>query len=436
MAHDNNGRIYIDTNSTPNKGVEIADLQAVLGLSNNDIGALIHNGATMGRINKWAKYKPIHYPGKFKLDDADFRGRNTDYNDFGLVFGLKVPSQISVINPSAFHATSWDYLGFPNATGLPGTSMYRLLDFDGYSANARANIYGIIPSTSKFYINTTVAICSLYSAIEEGFIVNNTSGVDLARFVVDLDPDDDDSVLMQRLTRCYPAILIGNYLTGVGVYNTTSGQLDYSTIVKSNGSGGYVVSSPQWCVDMNKLDGSGNAPWSSNTNAVATLVLVYTGNSNPYLVNGDPTSDLTQYWLDMTEERAWTARIFPLPGACGVPIAITKYGAGYTMTPVRVTATTTSVTVYMSVSFEGTESVIGHGTVNARIGSGGTSGTRDVLRLTPSTTEVHVTFDDLDNDFGIQMLMPNTDYTITIDTTAYPPTSGNTAHGEITFRVS
>lgn len=429
MAHDNNGRIYIDTNSTPHKGVEIADLQAVLRLSNNDIGALIHNGATMGRINKWAKYKPIHYPGKFKLDDADFRGRNTDYNDFGLVFGLKVPGQISVINPSAFHATSWDYLGFPNATGLPGTSMYRLLDFDGYSANAQANIYGIIPSTSKFYINTTVAICSLYSAIEEGFIVNNTSGVDLARFVVGLAPDDDDSVLMQNLSKCYPAILIGNYLTGVGVYNTTSGQLDYSTIVKSNGSGGYVVSSPQWCVDMNKLDGSGNAPWSSNTNAVATLVLVYTGNSNPYLVNGDPTSDLTQYWLDMTEERAWTARIFPLPGACGVPIAITRYAAGYTVTPISATGTRSSITITFDVSYEGSVQATGSVDISAQFGQGQQQATTTRL-LIPSGTFLTVSFTP--SDFGKAEFDPARDTQIIVDANATPPTEGRLVETTLT----
>lgn len=87
MAHSN-GRIYIDPNST---GVEIADLQQVLGRSTGDLGQLCsdqeayidhyeNEGAqdydpedestwgtpvwalrplNPGRINKWAKYKPI-----------------------------------------------------------------------------------------------------------------------------------------------------------------------------------------------------------------------------------------------------------------------------------------------------------------------------------------------------------------------------------------
>lgn len=69
MAH-NNGRIYIDTSTTPNKGVEIADLQAVLVTSDNDLGLLCadktwdreHTPVTLidaGRVNKWAWHKPI-----------------------------------------------------------------------------------------------------------------------------------------------------------------------------------------------------------------------------------------------------------------------------------------------------------------------------------------------------------------------------------------
>lgn len=419
MAHTNTS-IYIDKSTTPNKGVEIADIQAVLGLSNNDIGGLITQGVAQTSINKWAKYKPIHYPGKFKLDDADFRGRQTEYNDHGLIYGLKVPSQISVISPSAFHATSWDYLGYPNATGLSGTSMYRFLDFDGYSSTAVANIYGNIPSTSQFYIGTTVAICSGFSAVEEGFRVNNTNGVDLARFVVGLSPDDSDDVLKQRLTYCYPAILIGNYLTGVGVYNPTTGQVDYKTMATYNG--GYVISSPNWCVDMTKVDEQGNAPWTSNTNTVATLVLVYTGLSNPYLINGDTNSDLTQYWFDMTQERAWTARIFPLPGACGVPVAITRYAVGYTVTPTSATGTSTTLTVYFSVSFDGTTSADGYVDITVAFGRGQQQATtRRLLRVTD--TSGYATFSP--SDFGKTQFMPLSDSHVYVDALAYPPSEGH-----------
>ena len=107
--------------SSQTSGVSIEDIRQVLGITDKeDIGGLINAGVSRSLINKWAKVKPIHYPGLYELTDADFRGRSVDTNDHGLVYGLKVPAQISIINPSAFHGTTWDYLGYPNASGLSG----------------------------------------------------------------------------------------------------------------------------------------------------------------------------------------------------------------------------------------------------------------------------------------------------------------------------
>ena len=374
MAHSN-GRIYKDSSS----GVSLlGDIREVFGLPYDGLYELITEAISGGLINKWAKYKPIHYPGKMPLEDADFRGRPVDTNDHGLVYGLKVPAQISVIVPSAFHNTTWDYLGYPNAPGLSGSSLYRALDFNGYSENALPDIYGLIPSTSKFYVGTDDAgIVTANSVVNEGYRTNNQYGVPLARYVVDGVTLTDDQ-LMARLAQCYPAILIGNYLTGVGVYNSTTGNVDYNPIVRANGSS-WVVSSDSWCVDMRKLTDDGIRPWTADTNTVATLVLVYTASSYPRLINGDPDSDLTQYWFDMTEERAWTARIFPLPGACGVSIQVKRYiTPGFTLTPVGAVGTTSQVTINFSVSYVGSATnPMGSATVTARVGSGG---------LEPSTT--------------------------------------------------
>ena len=49
-----NGRIFIDTSTTPHKGVEIADLQQVLGIGSGDLGYIISRGGAMEKINKWA----------------------------------------------------------------------------------------------------------------------------------------------------------------------------------------------------------------------------------------------------------------------------------------------------------------------------------------------------------------------------------------------
>lgn len=415
MAHAN-GRIYKDSSS----GVSLlGDIREVFCLPYNYIGKLVTEAISRGLVNKWAKYKPIHYPGKMPLEDADFRGRSVDTNDHGLVYGLKVPAQISVIVPSAFHNTTWDYLGYPNAPGLSGSSLYRALDFNGYSENALPDIYGLIPSTSKFYVGTDDAgIVTANSVVNEGYRTNNQYGVPLARYVVD-GVTLTDNQLMARLAQCYPAILIGNYLTGVGVYNSTTGNVDYNTIVRANGSS-WVVSSDSWCVDMRKLTDDGIRPWTADTNTVATLVLVYTASSYPRLINGDPDSDLTQYWFDMTEERAWTARIFPLPGACGVSIQVEKYiTPGYTLTPVSAAGTTSSVTITFSVTYVGTGQIpSGTASITARVGSGGLEPTTTVLLPRTASSTVTATFSA--TDFDKMVFDPSTDTSIFARAVASP----------------
>ena len=414
MAHSN-GRIYKDSSS----GVSLlGDIREVFGLPYDGLYELITEAISGGLINKWAKYKPIHYPGKMPLEDADFRGRSVDTNDHGLVYGLKVPAQISVIVPSAFHNTTWDYLGYPNAPGLSGSSLYRALDFNGYSENALPDIYGLIPSTSKFYVGTDDAgIVTANSVVNEGYRTNNQYGVPLARYVVDGVTLTDDQ-LMARLAQCYPAILIGNYLTGVGVYNSTTGNVDYNPIVRANGSS-WVVSSDSWCVDMRKLTDDGIRPWTADTNTVATLVLVYTASSYPRLINGDPDSDLTQYWFDMTEERAWTARIFPLPGACGVSIQVEKYiTPGFTLTPVSASGTTSSVTITFSVTYSGSATnPQGSAIISARVGSGGLEPSTTVfLRRSVATATATFTAADFDK----MVFDPSTDTSIFVRAVANP----------------
>ena len=412
MAHAD-GRIYSDAST----GVSLlGDIREVFGLPYNSIYDLITEAIDQDLINKWAKYKPIHYPGKLPLEDADFRGRSVDTNDHGLVYGLKVPAQVSVIVPSAFHNTTWDYLGYPNASGLSGTSLYRARDFDGYNHAALPDIYGLIPSGSKFYIGTDDAgIVTAASVVNEGYRTNNQDGVPLARYVVDGITLTNDQ-LMGRLAQCYPAILIGNYLTAVGVYNSGTGDVDYETIVKYNG--GWVVHSDSWCVDMRKLTPDGNRPWTGDTNTVATLVLVYTASANPYLVNGDPTTDVTQYWHDMTEERAWTSRIFPLPGACGVSIQVERYiTPGFTLTPVSASGTTSQVTITFSVSYVGSsQNPMGSAIISARFSGGLEPSTTVFLRGSVATATA--TFSAA--DFDKMAFDPLTDTSIFVHAIASP----------------
>jgi len=73
MAHDNDGKIYVDASSSPRVGVDLlADLQSVFATNHNDIGHIISDPLIL--INKWAKYKPV------KIGGLDFpRQRNSDF---------------------------------------------------------------------------------------------------------------------------------------------------------------------------------------------------------------------------------------------------------------------------------------------------------------------------------------------------------------------
>lgn len=70
-----NGRIYIDTTTTPHKGVEIADMQSVLGVSANDIGQIV----TTADIKKWAWHKPIRQHS-YGYDTRDLPAGDDGFN--------------------------------------------------------------------------------------------------------------------------------------------------------------------------------------------------------------------------------------------------------------------------------------------------------------------------------------------------------------------
>lgn len=147
MAH-NNGRIYIDPNTT---GVEIADLQQVLGRGTGDLGLLCSdqewydNGGTPTlrplnppRINKWAKFKPFRNSAiGFSLDktQASPELRSPDRLAQALLanYGLTIP-RFGASDFKTHYSDPWVYnhpRGY-NGGGNDVHEWYRILDFDGY----------------------------------------------------------------------------------------------------------------------------------------------------------------------------------------------------------------------------------------------------------------------------------------------------------------
>lgn len=119
MAHSN-GRIFITTTGGVTYGVEIADLQQVLGRGVNDLGLLCsdqewydNNGTPAlrpaNKINKWARYKPINSNNIGFVTDAERRAAN---------FGLSA-SQYTAPGPAAL--AGWSY--------VRPTAHFRLVDF-------------------------------------------------------------------------------------------------------------------------------------------------------------------------------------------------------------------------------------------------------------------------------------------------------------------
>ena len=326
-----------DINSSGN-----GDIQLAAKVSDRyDIGNIIKYGCQAGNINKWSRIKPIHYPGKFKLSLEDFKGHPQMVGS-GIVYGLAVPQGISSPTPAAIHATSWDYVGYPNASGMGtitgGDSPYRFFDFIhpdttpsdqtkvGYSENARADIGGGIPSDSEFWINGSQSESAGYSVVNALYDPNNTEGINIAEYVVYPDTQTPIGDLTDYLKNCYPGILIGDYITAL-----THGSTDTALPLCRLEGGQYVWTSDYWYVDMSKVLGKGTrqglSPWASAQTATASLVLIFpTSGNTTYIAANDPATDITRYWVYMpTPADPWAANFFPIPGATGQTISLTKH---------------------------------------------------------------------------------------------------------------
>ena len=125
--------------------VSVYDVQRALGVSSDDTATL----CTSNKINKWAKYKPVHYGGEerklSKLRDEDYIQQSIMYDGQQLTtyFGLKIVDLPGVLRPT-IHDNDYLYVGRPTGTSY---SPYRIQDFcfdsnKGYDINAVPNIYG------------------------------------------------------------------------------------------------------------------------------------------------------------------------------------------------------------------------------------------------------------------------------------------------------
>lgn len=125
MANDGN-RIYIGST-----GVEIADIQTVIGSSRNDIGALIVNGD----INPFALYKPVRKPAIGMITRGDFGslglGGASNVNE--LPYATTINGFVALYTDGETNslwktnrANGWRYL---KPRGKAQNEMFRFFDF-------------------------------------------------------------------------------------------------------------------------------------------------------------------------------------------------------------------------------------------------------------------------------------------------------------------
>lgn len=440
MANNGN-RIYIGTT-----GVEIADIQTVLGLSNNDIGALITQGASQGIINKWAKFKPIRYyiydpstqtktPYPGLLTGDMWKGVQIDHTNYGMYYGIivRVPSVDQQLNTwPILHGATFEYCP---PRGLVQSEFFRVRDFEGYCQNATPNPFASFGSDGEAvgFVNHAGGIAGI--AVRYYDPVNgNPDGVDLTDIL--LGPSDSSLAV---LADTYPCIIIGkgntHYVTALG-YEDDPNHAPRPLYYNNAFLGG------TWVVDTNKTvyDTHPFVPWTSPESGLsATIALLRSAKSGGIYLDSAGTQDLSQHWFDCSSGSSITAlyKPVPLPGAVGIDLSLVTYQNAFKVTPTGVvSADANTVSVNFEITYAGSETMpLGSAVVSAHVGHNGAYGGtwKDVTMLLrgSATTTKNIIFNA--TDFDMQMFMPNTTYSIEINTSASP---GEPGYGEFPFTVN
>lgn len=211
------------SNGQINAPIAASDPYMVLGVGTYnggyDVGYICSN--QHGKINKWAKYKPIRFPKIEELIDSEFKGTTIDQIN-GIVYGLY--GKVSATNYKDLHNITYEYIGKP----IGGDNEpFRLTDFIGYDHNAKCNLNGTTEKDgSTIYYDTQYPI-SLY--VEYDHLGTNTTGINLSDFT-----DNNDSLDIEDY---YPCIMIDNYAKAlINSQLSEASMADKYTPIFSNGA--------------------------------------------------------------------------------------------------------------------------------------------------------------------------------------------------------
>lgn len=149
MAHDSNGHIYIDTNTTPHTGISVGEVAAVLNAAAGE------ELCSHANIKKEAKYKPMDIGDMFGYTEAQAKLAN---------YGLLVPYYTQFHTHTSFNnmildidENSWtradNYEQGKAAwqnNGLSAGSWHRLLDFNNYLHSAVSIMAAVTTSKDSY----------------------------------------------------------------------------------------------------------------------------------------------------------------------------------------------------------------------------------------------------------------------------------------------
>lgn len=154
-----NNKVYVDTDN--NLGISIADIQAAVGSSRNDIGGLIVNGT----INPMAKYKPVK-SSKLGI----------------LTVSERASARYGMVEPSYFYPNSFtlpDAWSYNRPTAGKPNEWFRFLDFDGYDSQAVPPLAMEVPGGLR--------VAETFATLlwKDGYVNNYLAGKSSARWEAD-----------------------------------------------------------------------------------------------------------------------------------------------------------------------------------------------------------------------------------------------------------
>lgn len=143
------------SNGLITKPVQTKDIAKALGMGSQQVGYLIENG----RINKWAKYKPVRYKSTSEIGDAERKEVNQGFN-------LAEEQTYAVADMLALGQAGEEW-GYLRPRGKDYSEQRRMLDFNGYNHKAVSLIdYHWLPT--KQYTETSSINVEFSFAFMEG----------------------------------------------------------------------------------------------------------------------------------------------------------------------------------------------------------------------------------------------------------------------------